>query len=307
MITYSDPYAGGQYPQQQYQDAPFNPYEVQQQQAAHRTYDQGGYATPSDEYDVAGRAKEANTGPRSGWDQGDDAVGVPVPMGEKTSRNVRRWRYDHQGEMWTKGSRASCIGRFFCCTVMIFVFLLISIVLSLALWLRPPNIIVGKPTPDFNTFKIDSDTESISLGMPVNVSINNPNYFPVVISSLDAKVMYPINNTQIGSGYKGKIDLKQNEQTNFTFPVTIAYNATSDPSGAVVLDLAKRCGLDGSSGSQVSVTVYVDVGLKIFEIPISHTITENVDFSCPLQNVGSELQDLLNKLGINLGALEALL
>lgn len=46
---------------------------------------------------------------------------------------MRQWRYEHQGKMWTKGSRARCFGRFFCCTIMIFLFLLISIVLSLAL------------------------------------------------------------------------------------------------------------------------------------------------------------------------------
>ena len=36
-------------------------------------------------------------------------------------------------------------------------------------WLRPPNVIVGEPVPDPSTFNIDTDTESISLGMPVNI------------------------------------------------------------------------------------------------------------------------------------------
>lgn len=90
-------------------------------------------------------------------------------------------------------------------------------------------------------------------------SINNPNYFPVDITYLDAVVLYPINNTQIGSGHKGKVELKQFEQTNFTFPVTVAYNATSDPNGAVILDLAKHCGLDGSTATDVSLTVNVKV------------------------------------------------
>ncbi|EIW60382.1 uncharacterized protein TRAVEDRAFT_45632 [Trametes versicolor FP-101664 SS1] len=296
MATYNDPYAHGQYPQQ-YQDAPFNPYEVQQQQHAQRPYDQGGYSDPSDEYAASARAKESASGLRNGYGHGEDAV--PVPMGEKTSSNMRQWRYEHQGKMWTKGSRARCFGRFFCCTIMIFLFLLISIVLSLALWLRPPNIIVGQPTPDLSTFAIDVNTESLSLGMPVNVSINNPNYFPVDITYLDAVVLYPINNTQIGSGHKGKVELKQFEQTNFTFPVTVAYNATSDPNGAVILDLAKHCGLVGSTATDVSLTVNVKVALKIFDIPISHTITNQVSFACPLSSVGTELEDLLKALGLS--------
>ena len=141
-MSYQDPYAHGQYGQQQYQDAPFNPYEVQHQH---------GYAEPTERYadgvyDYAGAAKEA---PRSGFE--DDVV--PPPLGEKyvcsplmhptdnsceicvhrTPGNVRRWRKEYQGNLWTKGSRLGCFGRFFCCTLMIFLFLLISIVLSLAL------------------------------------------------------------------------------------------------------------------------------------------------------------------------------
>ncbi|KAI8998666.1 hypothetical protein BD414DRAFT_407904 [Trametes punicea] len=291
MAAYREPYAGVQYPQQ-FQDAPFNAYEVQQQQHAQGEYDQGGYADGSYQYDPAGHAKESGTALRNGYDHGEEAV--PVPMGEKTSRNVRRWRYEHQGEMWTRGSRLGCFGRFFCCTIMIFLFVAISILLSLALWLRPPNIIVGQPTPDLNSFKIDPTTESISLGIPVNVSVNNPNYFSVTISSLDAQVLYPINNTEIGFGHMGKLVLKQHEQTNFTFPVTVAYNATDDPSAAVVVDLAKHCGLDpGVAASPVSLTVNVKIGLEILSIPISHTITEQVSFACPVGDVIQELEVLL--------------
>lgn len=99
---------------------------------------------------------------------------------------MRQWRKDYQGNMWTKGSRASCCGRFFCCTLMIFLLLLISVVLTIALvsvsckchvsrgsqaapsqYLRPPNVIVGKPTVDVNSFAINSS--SISIALPVDI------------------------------------------------------------------------------------------------------------------------------------------
>ena len=74
-MSYNDPYAHhGQYPQQQYQDAPFNPYEVQQQQAS-RGYEQPTYGDYND--DISGRGKEQ---PRSEFD--NDEV-VPRAMGEK--------------------------------------------------------------------------------------------------------------------------------------------------------------------------------------------------------------------------------
>ena len=79
-MSYHDPYAAGQYAQhqQQYQDAPFNPYEVQQQQAS-KGYDQGGYGGGYGyaEQDPSGRTKES-TG--SAFEHDDT---IPPPMGEK--------------------------------------------------------------------------------------------------------------------------------------------------------------------------------------------------------------------------------
>ncbi|TBU50744.1 hypothetical protein BD309DRAFT_879424 [Dichomitus squalens] len=297
-MSYNDPYAHGQYGQQQYQDTPFNPYEVQQQH---------GYTEPAREYaeptyDYTGHAKET---PRSGFD--DDVV--PAPIGEKTPGNVRRWRKDYQGNLWTKGSRLGCFGRFFCCTLMIFLFLLISIVLSLALWLRPPNIIVGQPTVDVNSFAINSS--SISIALPVDISVNNPNYFTVELYKLDATVIYPINNTQIGSGHMTNIQFKDHTQTNFTFPVTIDYEAASDPNGAVITDLAKHCGIDPSTAaSDITVTIDIKVGVKVMLVPFTTTITQKASFACPLGNDASQFEGLLKSLGINiddLGALAGLL
>lgn len=87
-----------------------------------------------------------------------------------SSRKMRQWRYDHQGNLWTRGSRVRCCGRFFCCTIMIAVFLIVSIILSMALvspvltitmiinrlrgllyqWIRPPNVVIGNPVLSTN-------------------------------------------------------------------------------------------------------------------------------------------------------------
>lgn len=75
-MSYHDPYAHGQYAQQQYQDAPFNPYEVQQQHASEGYTDgTGGQAYGG--YD--GRSKEAAR-PGSGYDNDDATL---QPMAEK--------------------------------------------------------------------------------------------------------------------------------------------------------------------------------------------------------------------------------
>lgn len=56
------------------------------------------------------------------------------------------------------------------------------------------------------------------------------------------------------------IDFKDHTQTNFTFPITISYQADTDPSGAVILDIAKHCGLDtGVAASDITVSVNIRV------------------------------------------------
>lgn len=91
-------------------------------------------------------------------------------------------------------------------------------------------------------------------------SVNNPNYFTVELSSLDAQVIYPINNTEIGSGHMTDIKFETNTQTNFTFPITIEYDAMSDPTGAVIADLGRKCGVDPTVGASM---VTVNVRIKV--------------------------------------------
>ena len=81
---------------------------------------------------------------------------------DRNSRNMRRWRLDNSEGLWTRGGALATFGRFLCCTIMIAVFLFISIVLSLALvcdcpphaisrssfarqWIRPPSVLIGTP------------------------------------------------------------------------------------------------------------------------------------------------------------------
>ena len=77
-MSYHDPYAHNQYAQQQYQDAPLNPYEVQQQHA-HGGYTDGTGAQAYGGYD--GRNKEEAVRPVSGGYDNDDVT--LQPMGEK--------------------------------------------------------------------------------------------------------------------------------------------------------------------------------------------------------------------------------
>ncbi|KAI0928717.1 hypothetical protein AcW1_005884 [Taiwanofungus camphoratus] len=306
-MAYHDPYYGNQqYPPQQFPEDAFNPYANGQ---SHPTYDQGGYSYDNggsgERYggyrdDPSGAAKERD---RSVF-EGDDAV-LARPQRPKTSRNIRQWRYDHQGNLWTRGSRAGCFGRFFCCTIMIVVFLVISILLSLALWARPPDVVVNEPTlASSNPVQLNST--GLTVDLDVDVNVNNPNYFSVDLSEIKAELFYPLNNTPIGGGEMNKIDFRSHTQTNFTFPMALQYNISADPGFNILIDLAKKCGIvPGTSASDVTVNYKITLGIRALFIPIKPVISNSFNFACPLD--ASDIEALLKAAGINLGNLGSLL
>jgi len=238
---------------------------------------------------------------RSSFDH-DDVV-PSRPIGPKTSKNMRQWRYEYQGDMWTRGSRTRCFGRFFCCTIMIFVFLLISIILSLVLWIKPPDIIINDPTLN-STVPVTFSDDGFTANFDVAISVNNPNYVSVDFSSIVADLFYPINNTHIGSGEADHIDIKSNHRTNFTLPFSLQYSTSLDPNGAILDDLAKRCGVDGASTGDLSVNYKIHLDFKVLSIPIKPTISNTFNLECPLTKFN--ISGILGSAGINLDDLGSL-
>ena len=84
-------------------------------------------------------------------------------------------------------------------------------------------------------------------------SVRNPNFFSVAFKSITANVSYPINNTQIGGGSQDNVVFASNSKTSFTFPFTIEYSQAKDPQGAILTDIATKCGfIPGSAKTQLS-------------------------------------------------------
>lgn len=63
-------------------------------------------------------------------------IGRVLTLFRYRQKSFKAWRADGHENLWTRGSRTRTCGRFFCCTIMITAFLIISIILSLAL-VRP--------------------------------------------------------------------------------------------------------------------------------------------------------------------------
>ncbi|KAH8995395.1 hypothetical protein EDB92DRAFT_201737 [Lactarius akahatsu] len=215
-------------------------------------------------------------------------------------RNVRTWRYQQGRHLWTRGGGLRCLCRFFFCTVFIALFLVISIALCLALWIRPPDIIIGSNN---NTspvvtqgVNVVNDGIQVKLGLPVQVV--NPNYFSAKLTHVTADIIYPINNTHIGNGTLSNVKLPSHTTTSFTFPFTIDYTESIDPTSAIITDIAAKC--LASPQKDLTIKYELTVGVKVFFVSVSPTISDSISFTCPISS--SDLETLAKQLGLNLGS-----
>jgi len=339
---YAQPqYGQPQYGQSQYAQQPqygeaapeFNPYATSNQ--AHPTYEQGAYDNygggyrddpPHDPFASPAHQNEAYAQhpSRQGTQHSYTDAPPPPPLaaksidetsrfdadeftpsarGPKTASNLRKYRMEFQGPLWTRGGRGRCFGRFFCCTIMIIVFLFISILLSLVLFLRPPSIDFGDVAPMTAGTPVQLTANGIILNMGVNISVANPNFFAVKFKKITAQIYYPLdgNLTAIGNGTANNIALTSMATTNFTFPFAIDYQTSLDPNNKILVDLAEKCGIIGTK-SNLKVQYKITLGLEIAFVTISPSISNTFTFPCPL--TASDLQGLLGSTGINLGGRE---
>ncbi|KAJ7343356.1 hypothetical protein DFH08DRAFT_224392 [Mycena albidolilacea] len=331
-MAYQDPYAGqygGPYQQQSYAQPPYGQQYGNQQQPqfgqygdpapefnpygsdhAH-TYEPGAY----DHFGAGGGYRDDPEPPqrqashgysdappapplkaldeRSAFDAGEF---TPGPRGPKTARNLRQYRMDFQGPLWTRGGRGSCICRFFCCTFMILVFLVVTILLTLVLFLRPPSITFGDVAPMASAVQLTTD--GININMGVNISVDNPNFFNVNFKKINAQIFYPIanNNTLVGGGNATNVVFGSTAETNFTFPFAINYQTSLDPKNLILVDLAEKCGILGSTKSDLKVHYKITVGVQILFVTVSPSISNDFTFACPLN--ASDLQGLLGSSGL---------
>lgn len=293
---YSDPYSSG--PRQTNQtdlvhsvnSFDFNPYS----HLSHPTYDQSGYGA-SDYADDPTYPPQRQPTQRNGSGNPTrrketyqpDADSSMVHLTKQTASTLRQYRYDRRGALWTKGGRGRCIGRFCCCTIMTILFLIVSIVLALALWIRPPAITIGQVTAiqqNGNTITTSSDGDGIafSIHLALNITVDNPNYFSVNFKDIKAELFYPINNTPIGGGTSTNVVFPANSQTNWTFPFDAQYRTSIDTQSRVISDLLTKC---GANPQNVIIDFTITPALRILLVTISPSISNSFSFPCPV-NLG---------------------
>ncbi|KDQ61025.1 hypothetical protein JAAARDRAFT_32024 [Jaapia argillacea MUCL 33604] len=304
MSSYPDPYTSTQpkyNAQYSSSAAEFNPYDNAQ---PHRTYDQGviepyagGYRDEPSSYppiEQQTRSKEGN-----GFEE--ENSGMPRRRITKSSRTLRALQYEDEN-LWTRGGRGRCIGRFCCCTVLITIFLLVSIVLTLLLWVSPPDITINNVAPPTTGSQIQLTNDGgVNINLSVNISVANPNYFSVDLTKVKASIFYPINNTPVGGGEQDNINFPSHSSTTFTFPFTIQYQISADPNHAILTDLATKCGYTGGAKSNIVVNYDIDLGIRILAVTVSPVISNTFSFACPLSQ--SDIDQMLKNAGISLSGI----
>lgn len=323
-MAYRDPYAEqpgyAQHESRYSESAPdFNPYVPTPQQPYGQgigpSYETYGYRD-DEQYDrqyppARSQSQRAYPGATNGslepsGSKETNVEGGFVPQEKRTARALRNYRYVHQGALWTKGGGIRCFGRFCCCTIMIGLLLFASILLALALWIRPPNITIGNvQTVSQGGTAIQLIENGIQINLGVNISVNNPNYFAVNFKQIKAELFYPISGSapQIGEGISNDVVFHANELTNWTFPFSINYKTTSDPNGLILTDLSSKCGVTGVK-TNLNVNYKITLGLRILFITVSPVVSNTFNFPCPIS--ASDLEPLLKNVGIgrSLGQLD---
>jgi len=270
------PYAEQYGRSNQYTDGPeYNPYTSNQQ--PHPTYDQEGY----EPYGGAAYRDVPQVQPLDTLapNTKETSIFEHSPI-EKSA--LKNYRYQNQGALWTKGGRGRCFGRFCCCTLLIALFLIISVVLTLLLWVRPPNITIGGVNAPSTGSEIQVTSDGLNINLGVNISVENPNFFGVSFNKIQADIFYPINNTPIGGGNETDITFDSHSQTNFTFPFMIAYQKSLDPNNKILVDIATKCGFIGGTSSPITVDYKITLALKVLFITISPVVSNTLSFACPL-------------------------
>ena len=74
-----------------------------------------------------------------------------------------------------------------------------------------------------------------------------------------AKAWYPLTGVEVGGGETNDIAFAGNSETSFKFPLTIVYSQAKDPNGAMLRDIADRCGFTGNRRTDIQVKYTITV------------------------------------------------
>ncbi|GAA5917151.1 hypothetical protein JCM8208_004851 [Rhodotorula glutinis] len=213
---------------------------------------------------------------------------------------LRMFRKDEHAGALTRGGRARCCGRVFCCTLILAILILVGIVAAFFLWVKPPDVgFDGIEGPESGS-EVTVATDGFDLNVRLKINVVNPNFFGADFSKIDASAYYPTKpNDKVGGGEMTDVSIKKYSNNTLHFPFAINYTTSYDSDLSVLTDIATRCGFLGSNKRQLTVNYKVKVHVKIIAISIAPSFSSSTSFDCPLSEsdisgfLGGSLSSLL--------------
>ncbi|THV01878.1 hypothetical protein K435DRAFT_376119 [Dendrothele bispora CBS 962.96] len=164
-----------------------------------------------------------------------------------TADNAKQYRQQSHGNLWTKGPAGRRTLRYISCSILITLYLFVGIVISLVLFLRPPNASISKPDINVDEAALIRNPSNVVTGftipLQINISVWNPNIVSATAKRVSVGVFYTVNDQEfmIGNGTIADKVIKSNARTNVSFPIDITYSADLDPRKEVLGDILQRC------------------------------------------------------------------
>ncbi|KPV75951.1 uncharacterized protein RHOBADRAFT_52959 [Rhodotorula graminis WP1] len=213
---------------------------------------------------------------------------------------LRMFRKDEHAGALTRGGRARCCGRVFCCTLILAILILVGIVAAFFLWVKPPDVgFDGIEGPETGS-EVTVATDGFDLNVRLKINVVNPNFFGADFSKIEASAFYPTKpSDKVGGGEMNDVSIKKYSNNTLHFPFAINYTTSYDSDLSVLTDIATRCGFLGSNKRQLTVNYKVKVHVKIIAISIAPSFSSSTSFDCPLSEsdisgfLGGSLSSLL--------------
>nr|XP_018260305.1 uncharacterized protein I303_07223 [Kwoniella dejecticola CBS 10117]OBR82463.1 hypothetical protein I303_07223 [Kwoniella dejecticola CBS 10117] len=230
---------------------------------------------------------------RSGLRQPPRSIAEMGPPPRSTGI-LRMWRKDERGKQWSRGGGVRMSLRLCCCCFTIAIILVVSIILSIILYVRPPSFALN--SVNIGSSPVSLTTNGLTVSFDLSISVANPNWFNADFKEITATAKYPGNNTNsFGGGTLYNLNFVGYTQSTFDFPFTLNYTLSKDPNQVILKDLISKCGISGGSVKDITVDYDLYLKLKILGITVSPTISNSASFECPI--TASDIESIIGNDG----------
>ncbi|KAK9679143.1 hypothetical protein K7432_016393 [Basidiobolus ranarum] len=207
-------------------------------------------------------------------------------------------------------SRSSKIG---CCVVL----LLILAGIGVAAYFCWPR---GVPQVDFKNVTFDDPNQiknqlltvkslsdiNLKIDAKLNLHVENPNYIGIKMKNIAVVGKYTVNkqDVKVGTGALVQpVSFQAKGATDFQLPFTLVYNATEPGSSQALTDLLGKCGfINGVPKGKINIKYDATLDISLISwTGYKPTISNNVDFDCPIDSNSLASVDIPSIVGMLTG------